>query len=305
MPAATPIFHVGYHKTATTWFQTRVYPAVANAQLIAPERVRDLLVLPRALEFDPEPVRAELAAAGRRPIVCHEELSGNIHSGGLLGCHTADVARRIEAVAPDAQIVIFIRNQIDMVVAAYRQYVRVGGTHSLDRYLAPRPNRPNRSPLFDLGHLDYRLTVEHYAARFGPERVAVYPFEELREDSEAFLDRYLGEHGLTLGPAPIDHRPQLAGYGDRLLGVARALNRFSREELPYKRYVVHVPRLHERSRRLLDRLNGSAALGRRRQAAEVLGADRAAEIHARFAESNRRLAEDFDLPLERCGYPLA
>ena len=40
-----PIVHIGYHKTATTWFQKHFYPCVRNARFVARERVRDEITL--------------------------------------------------------------------------------------------------------------------------------------------------------------------------------------------------------------------------------------------------------------------
>ena len=35
------IFHIGYHKTATTWFQKHFYPSVSNCKLIERHSIRN------------------------------------------------------------------------------------------------------------------------------------------------------------------------------------------------------------------------------------------------------------------------
>lgn len=305
MAEASTIFHVGFHKTATTWFQTRVYPIVSNASMLPTDTVRELLISPRAFEFDPAATRRALDRVASRPILCHEELSGNIHSAGLHGMLSKEIADRLHRTDPHGHVVIVLRNQFEMVVSAYRQYVRVGGTYRLDRYIHPAGHRPHRAPLFDLGHFDYRLIVEHYIALFGRERVSVFLFEELQQDSVAFLDRFLGRLGLVADPAAIDHRPERAGYGDRTIQLARLLNAFSADELPYKYHLVHIPGSHRLAQRLLDRINQVPEFAHKRPAIELLGADEVRAIHARFGESNDRLASELDLPLAAHGYPLA
>jgi hypothetical protein len=41
-----PIVHIGVHKTATDWFQKKVYPSAASHRLINRTRVREALIEP-------------------------------------------------------------------------------------------------------------------------------------------------------------------------------------------------------------------------------------------------------------------
>ncbi|MEA3064356.1 MAG: hypothetical protein QOJ27_795 [Sphingomonadales bacterium] len=124
-----PVVHIGYHKTATKWFQKQFYPRVENAELVPRETVREAFLEPTALHFDPDRARAMLNGAGPGPILCEEGLSGYLHNGGLAGCLSKDVAYRIRGVFPEARIVIFIKSQPAVVAGSYEQYVR-GGGHS-------------------------------------------------------------------------------------------------------------------------------------------------------------------------------
>jgi len=131
-----PVVHVGYHKTATTWFQKRFYPLVPSHRFVSRKYVQESLLLPTAYRFDPESARIGLGVKHEAPppILCEEELSGNPHSGGMRGSFSKDIAEHIRATLPDARIVIFIRNQVDMSAALYRHYVREGGTAAPRRY---------------------------------------------------------------------------------------------------------------------------------------------------------------------------
>jgi len=301
---APPIFHIGYHKTATTWFQNRFYPAVSNAAVVPRDRLRELLILPRALDFDVGLLHAELAAADGRKIFCDEELSGNIHTGGHHGCLTVDLARRLHAAAPEAQVVVFLRNQIDMIASVYRQYVRVGGTYGIDRYLHHVGIRPNRAPLFDLGHFDYHRLVGHYVDLFGRERVKVCLFEDFKRDNRGFLANYARDLELEVDLEAIDYSTDLPAYGDWSVRFARLLNVFSRDELPFKYYLVHVPRLHSWGHRMLTGWNQLSWFKKSSPAKQYLGPDNVAEIESRFAESNAALQGEFGLDLKANGYPV-
>ena len=60
------IVHIGYHKTGTTWFQERFYPAVRNRRYVPRATARAAFLRPGALHFDPIEALHIIGAAGRR-----------------------------------------------------------------------------------------------------------------------------------------------------------------------------------------------------------------------------------------------
>ena len=168
-----PIIHIGYHKTATSWFQKSFYRLVGNAVYLDRKRVRYAFMNTTAFMFDPDKVKENLRVNGR-PILCEENLCGHYDNGGLLEALSKDMAYRLHAVYPDGQIIIFIRNQIDMIRATYLQYVRTGGTRSLRRFLFPYENdsiyaaRWYKKPMLTLDHFAYQHLIRHYRETFGP-----------------------------------------------------------------------------------------------------------------------------------------
>lgn len=124
--AGPPIVHIGYHKTGSSWFQKSFYPFARNAQYIDRRRVKDAFLNTTAFSFEPDRAKGVLRVNGR-PILCDEDLVGPLENNGLLEALSKDMAYRIRSILPDAQIVIFIRNQLDMIRATYIQYVRGGG----------------------------------------------------------------------------------------------------------------------------------------------------------------------------------
>ena len=118
------IFHIGYHKTASTWFQNYFYPKVNNYLYVKRDNIRDHFYKGIPQDF---PKDCDL-------IFCDEELSGNIHNGGLSGFLSKDVANKITDFE-NPKVVILIRNQYDIIVSSYLQYIKKGGNYSLDAYL--------------------------------------------------------------------------------------------------------------------------------------------------------------------------
>jgi hypothetical protein len=288
-----PIVHIGYHKTATTWFQRSVYPHATSHRWVPRAQVQAAFLDPSGMHFDAERARALLSEGddGRPPVLCEENLSGYLHNGGLHGFLGPAVAERIRATLPEARIVIFVRSQASMIAACYMQYVRGGGTHGLHRYLFPSLYlrgayaQPFKVPRFSFDHFDYDRLVARYDALFGRENVHVYPFEDLRDPS-AMLAWMEADLELRLDRASIAFDRPNASWSRSLLPAARFLNHFTARTVEDKQRVLHIPGFY------VARTGALTALSRffrRRGRTSLLGPRLESWIEARFAASNVRL----------------
>jgi hypothetical protein len=288
-----PIVHIGYHKTATTWFQRNVYPHAISHRWVPRARAQAALLDPSGMHFDVERARALLNEGddGRPPILCEENLSGYLHNGGLHGFLAPAVAERIRAVLPEARIVIFVRSQVSMIAACYMQYVRGGGTHGVHRYLFPSLYlrgayaQPFKVPRFAFDHFDYDRLVARYDALFGRENVHVYPFEALR-DSAAMLARMEADLELRLDRDAIAFDRPNASWSPSLLPAARFLNHFTGRTVEDKDRIVHVPGFYVARTGVLS---GLSRIFSGRGRGSLLGPGLEAWVEARFAASNARL----------------
>jgi hypothetical protein len=306
-----PIVHIGYHKTATTWFQRSVYPQVRNFAYVERDSVKRAFLSASALHFDPDWTRAQLQLdPSKAPILCEEGLSGYLHNGGLLGYLSKEMAQRIQRVFPDARIVIFVRSQPEMVAACYQQYLRGGGTYSPRRYLWPSDSlygaaaTPYKAPRFSFDHFDYDRLVSHYIALFGRENVRVYAHEEIHRDARGFLERYAKELDLELDLGVVSLKKQNPSYSRPIARLVRLLNHFTDRTVQDKRYWLHIPGWYAGRRVLAESLNRSGWFGKRAAPEALLGERTISWIRQRFWESNRQLAELVPWDLEAFGYPI-
>jgi hypothetical protein len=305
------LVHIGYHKSATTWFQTVYYPGVANARYVDRNVVKQAFLEHSALQWNAGKALETLAQVdGERLILCEEELSGYLHNGGMFGCLSKDMVGRIHAVLPEADIVVFIRSQPDMIAACYAQYIRGGGTFSVNRYLWPQKylshgaeSRYYKIPRFSFDHFEYLPLLRCYAEQFGRDRVHVFPYEALREDSGQFLDDFEARFELRIDRAKLRRGRRNVSYRMWLIPAARLLNLFTRRTVLDKHYLVHIPYWYSIRRWMLETLN-KIPLGSAPSAPQLLGASNMGYINERFRDTNRLLAKEFDLPLERYDYPL-
>ncbi|MFB4205482.1 hypothetical protein KBTX_03381 [wastewater metagenome] len=307
----TDIVHIGYHKTATNWFQRLFYPGAQGLRYVHRKHVRAAFIHHDAFHFDPATARATLGKRDDEDIIlCEEELSGNLHNGGLFGCLSKEVAQRIHRTLPGARIVIFIRNQPAMIASVYKQYVKEGGTHGVNRYLHHAHYlhesgfQPAKAPLFRFEHFEYLPLIRHYQALFGRERVHVFPYEAFARDGEAFVTRFADALGLDVPPQPLHADRVNIGYRRGTLALARLINHFTYRDVVDKRVWLNVPFTYRKGRILLKHLNRLPVLGRQQRPGDLLGRDNMEFIQAYYAHVNAQLEAELGIRLAEFGYPL-
>jgi hypothetical protein len=163
-------FHIGLHKTATTWFQQHLFPNLAGVTCLRTKHIAEIA----------EP-------SGDTPIliVSHESLSGTLSSEKQPGDNKkrlAETLGSIAAVAPGAPIIIGFREHGSWLSAAYAQKAKKQGVE-LKRYIAT----------FSRDDLSWCRSLD----LIEDGRRPVFPFlhEELSYAPEALIDglcRFLG-----------------------------------------------------------------------------------------------------------------
>ncbi len=214
--------HIGYPKTATTWLQKHLFPAVPHAAFCG---VKEGLRItgPHDHAFDPSSIRAyfmqQIPEGSQTLILSSEAIIGQLMTGAL---DTERNARRLHAIFPEAHILITTRNAETFFLSLYQQMIKEGGSLQLSQMLdATRPVH------FDLHCLDTNRLVALYEGLFGPQSVTVACFEDLKQAPERFhtcLASFL-ERPVTEIPLPlhIKENESLPPNGIRLLARLNAL----------------------------------------------------------------------------------
>ena len=283
------IFHIGYHKTASTWFQKRFYPKVLNTENIERSKIR-------AFFYEN---KNEIFENSKDVIFCDEELSGNIHNGGFSGFLTDGVVSKISKFE-NPKVIIFIRNQYDIITSSYLQYIKEGGNYSLKRYINHKDYiRSNRTALFSYSHFDYLQLITKYENQIGTNNVFVYLYEDFVNNQKQFISNFIKAHNFEIDINKIDFSRKNSSYSFLSLILARVLNCFSRKNVLYKYYLIHIPYMYEYAREILRRIkifpiNNKSFLGKNLQI----------DIQRKYAESNKKLVSSYNLDLEKYNYPL-
>jgi hypothetical protein len=287
-------FHIGYHKTATTWFQREIAPRHPRLRSFVEGSPHGSPFLAEIIgrsdrDFDADRARAAFAArhaelapgAGDVVLVSAERLSGHVATGGY---DTFRIARRLHETVPDACVFFSAREQVGMIESEYRQFVLEGGTGRLTTLLRRRPNWVSVG--FDLGHYEYDRLADEYARLFGPDRVKVFSFAAVTAEPArhlAELAEFLGIGPWPDVPARVLSTPVNRGASPRLLGVRRALNRLRRTPLNPDPVLALPDVWRTPLAAVAARLPGPTR--------PLLDAETRAEIREHYTASNARLLE--------------
>jgi hypothetical protein len=312
------LLHIGYHKTATTWFQSELF---VRAEL-GFESLSDRNLVHRALCI-PHPLakgtngslrqivsEAQRATArGSHFVISHERLSGYPASGGF---DSGLIADRLKLRFPNARVLCLFREQRAMILSAWRQQVVDGGGSSLRRFIDPPEPQLRRMPLFDAAMYQYSRLLEHYRALFGADNILFLPYEAFCAQPPATLSRLaqlLGNRRLQdsaheLATSMKTPNPSLSLP---VLHLQRFLNvHFARTQLSPDCMLDFGGKPIRAIARAIDRVLGRNVLRpidgyMRRMAMERI----ATRFRGYFDEDNSRLESLINMPLRDLGYNVA
>lgn len=125
--------HVGLQKTASTFFQNEIFPFIQglfyigrpytqeNKAFNSLQYADEALYNSSLLQKEIEAIRSE---ARIKPTLISDELFSGYAFWGF--ANRGSIAKRLSKAAPEAEIILFIRNQTDLIDSLYNQYVKIG-----------------------------------------------------------------------------------------------------------------------------------------------------------------------------------
>lgn len=285
-------FHIGYQRTGSTFLQQRVllaHPDLIAHRNTAPFFFEDTLF---ARGIDHYRAMSTEPAASSVILETHNALSGDTR------VDRSDVAARIHAIQPEARIIIGVRSHHTIIPSFYFLDVKNGGTLDYPSYV---------ETAIANGKFRFDRMVAAYLDLFGPDRVLVLPYEDLRNDPADYVGRVLRFIGVqdNLEFRQTD-RPMKERYSDIGIRTILVLNRLLRERAGERTVEDAGPSARRRFRK---HVNGLVSAASRRipdaltNWANINTASVAPRIEEIYGDSNARLSELIGRDLGALGYP--
>lgn len=292
------VFHIGYSKTATTWFQKYYFPKVVNSSYVLLRDANRIFLNTDFFVFDSQKARKDLIAISKNKnlLVSSEHFTTAISFGRHYGYISAGIANKIHATFPEAHIVVFLRRQQSLICSAYQQYIKNGGTFGFKRWFYS-------GDVFNKEHLIFDKLISYYDGLFGKSNVHVYLFEEFRENQVEFLKKMNEELGFEVDFEKISFAKVNRGIRKGLFFLLKIMNYFYNKPLGTKRCIIHIPGMIHIERAVYKYLNPYRFFGSFLSEKDFLSRKDIENIKQFYSRSNTILSKRIDAEkLRRFGY---
>ncbi len=274
MSLSKVMIHVGLHKTASTFLQRQVFPCFRQYVLLSKPYLGTNSAFNALIYGDDTIYRESLVRQEINAVVQHAESDGS--TGLILSeeefsghpeynfVNRGLVAHRLARIFPDAEILLVLRSQSDLICSLYNQFVKAGRfSADLDQSFLHRPGPGmtfhewlngeyshvdvskrwiNSQALMIPDHFRYSEIHSLYARLF--RRVHILLFEELHDNPPSFLAKLasilsVGLPDALKGPDPVRRRYN-EGLSPRRLIAQRWRLRLTGLGLPRRGTAVDV-----------------------------------------------------------------
>lgn len=205
------IIHIGYHKTATTWLQEKILPAVIDGHFLGKrnEQKNEVFIKfihyliytsdedyssTKCLEYLLEAIdfQKKLDLVPYDVVIFSDEaLSGGVDWFGSSSFRVAERLKEITNEFSSVKILIGIRKPSKLIKSFYVEYIRRGGCLTFEQ-LFTFPNQPGH---YIYSKLNFKVLIQKYQKLFSEENVVIYKMDEVR-DLKKFLEKL--SHNLVI-----------------------------------------------------------------------------------------------------------
>ena len=311
--ARKTLIHVGLQKTASTFFQQQFFPRLTGVCTVTRPFTQDNAAFNR-MQFADDSLfdRAALFAVAREieqgcPLGDTLLLSDELFAGFAFHnfANRARIARRLAEVFPDAEVILFLRGQVDLALSLYNQYLKLGWIDIPPDHRFLHPPGPGTTVAeWYAGNREWRPAERPWNSRavMGPEALLHGPLVDLYEKHFSRVHVFLHEEFISDRSAVLRRFADLLGAG--LAGGSEATGMVNpgvpAEDLGRALAASQLRRVFPRSRGVGFRL-AARILAPARAAAAASGREHFAQVlrSAGAVDDNTRLNERFSLGMER------
>ena len=278
------IVHIGYPKTGTTWFQDNFYPYVENYKYFNREEFKNLFLLGSNKEiYD----YSQKTYNNSNHILCEEEII-NIKSG----LSVEDKAKRLKLIFDNPKIIIFIRNQFDILESKYSEFLKSGGSLSFEELI---------NHLFKIGKIrqwNYYNQINIYNDIFGKENVNLFLYEDFNSNNMKFILNYSKLMEFEVNIDVINTSVKNPSINKMLIPVYRKTNAIAK--IIDKKRTSYISRTLQFGYKRISNIFRHNKIN----SDKLLSDETYNKVHNYFEDSNRKLISELGLDIKKYHYPL-
>ncbi|HSE91089.1 MAG TPA: hypothetical protein VLJ79_33070 [Candidatus Binatia bacterium] len=312
-------FHLGLHKTGTTFLQREVFPKIDPEMFCFLGKMSSLMkyiIYQDPAYFDAEGIRARIlehAHPQKINLISNEDLSGDPLNGGI---HRTNILSNLHSCFPNAKVLLFIRKQDDWALSNYLGSIRRGTNLPLRQFYGPaldyeKSAWQRRYPNPTLELFRYSPYIRRLKTLFGEDASLILPYEALKVDSDAVVRR-LADF-LQVKRPKYENVTRNYTWGKKRVAFHRMINLFVHSpQNPYG-FIKGLPIYSFKDReikyltlrRLLvrcDMIDSYDRLIDRFDSKFTDNKNVCKRIFANCIDDNRRIQKDYGIELEPYGY---
>ncbi len=279
------LIHIGYPKTATSWFKNYFYPHIKNTNTIyADNIVYDLEGDNKEIEI----IKNNSISNKEHTIIVSHKFSGLVDFRWEDGKYRKYFAPQLKKSFPDANIIVFLRGQTDFLASSYSSYLTHGGTYTFRKLY--KIGQLTNGQMFALEYLDYNKLIDQYIELFGADNVHIFLYEDFLADKQGFLQQYKKQFNFEINTSNISLKKYNTKLRKGFAAFLRFSNMFSKKGVKPKKYIFNVPFLFAwLNSKSAIKINKYKIWGGFLDNFKILGADLISEINEYYKVSNNKL----------------
>lgn len=302
--------HVGLPKAASTTIQFGFFSKLSNIDYygIRPNLDQETYfrrqILARILNLEEAEYRMqegevraffENSINAKKPVVISDEdfSRGHVSSADLCRTDRYLCARRLQDLFPNANIIIMVRNQLNLLPSLYSQWMKNYhvGRVSFDKWMDIQLAKQDSFSGSIMGMANYEILYKLYCEVFGAKQVNVFLFEEFCQDVQKGFKSLAEVIGIQMGSTS-DYLTESKQMNSRVSSGELAIRKSNFGKI----IPIIPPSLRKVGKRFIAGITQNVG-------GELSGLQKERVIEV-YSESNRRFQEATGLDLGNYKYPL-
>ncbi|MBB78569.1 MAG: hypothetical protein CL844_06160 [Crocinitomicaceae bacterium] len=243
-------FHIGFHKTGTTWLQNKLFLNTEHFNLINNhthpwnDELMKYIITTHTNDFEKDKLLELIKPKIKKDkinIISAERLSGHPYSAGN---DIKLIAEKIYKTFPSAKIIIVTRDYDSFIISTFKQIVKEGYPGSFQQYI-------NRNqwffPTTPKHYFDHKNTVQLYKDLFNDQNILELNFNTFKSDKKIFLksiSKFI-EKELNINITEHNHIVNKT-YSNNRIRAIKFLNKFRKSEYNQYPIIILNPKLIRR-----------------------------------------------------------